>query len=236
MNTQLSTVTAQTMSSREIAELTGKVHSNVLRDIRTMITAIYNIDASNMNHDKIQGVDVTYDEERSYIKNINLDYSHTQTLITGYSILLRKKVIDRWQELEKKEQSTQFLIPKTLSEALLLAGRIQAENERLEEQAKLNAPKVQFAEAIRATNACIDVGVFAKLIGWGRNRLFQKMRHDGLLDGRNLPYQRYKELGVFEIDEGKPWQDSEGKEHPVLITKITGKGQVYLSKKYRMDA
>jgi anti-repressor protein len=106
----------------------------------------------------------------------------------------------------------------------------------LQKRIDVEKPKVEFAEAIRATNACIDVGVFAKLIGWGRNRLFQKMRQDGLLDGRNLPYQRYKELGVFDVDEGKSWKDSEGKEHIPLLTKITGKGQVYLAKRYRMDA
>lgn len=39
---QLATIPQNlTMTSREIAELTGKEHRNVLRDIRTMLTELY---------------------------------------------------------------------------------------------------------------------------------------------------------------------------------------------------
>lgn len=82
------------MSSREIAALTGKEHKHVLTDIRTMIA------------------DLELDEpgfRRIYLDTMNrqqtefvLDRELTETLLTGYSTPLRRKVIARWRELEAK--------------------------------------------------------------------------------------------------------------------------------------
>ncbi|MBV5309870.1 Rha family transcriptional regulator [Chromatium okenii] len=89
-----------TMTSREIAELTGKQHSHVLRDIRTMIAQIYDITHDpNMDHIDIKGVMIERDF-RNYIASISLDKDHTLTLLTGYDAKARFKVIRRWQELE----------------------------------------------------------------------------------------------------------------------------------------
>ena len=53
------------MTSLEIAELTGKLHKTVLRDIRAIIDELYpdsKIDGTKMYHDKIQGVTISYDD------------------------------------------------------------------------------------------------------------------------------------------------------------------------------
>ncbi|MCF5805502.1 hypothetical protein GIV20_06500 [Pseudomonas tremae] len=83
---------SMTMSSLEIAELTGKQHSNVGRDIRKMLTDLG--DDSKLNH--------VHEEKdaRGYTKAYHLDRELTQTLITGYSTPLRLKVIRRLNELE----------------------------------------------------------------------------------------------------------------------------------------
>ncbi|QDH18041.1 hypothetical protein E3D00_07495 [Swingsia samuiensis] len=118
------------MSSLEIAALTGKKHLHVIRDIKKMISDLYDRDATNldnridppslgnlhkiddpnMDHPKIQGITVTKDK-RGYISRIDLDYSHTITLVTGYDTKARKKVVDRWMALEAKEQSTPTIKP-----------------------------------------------------------------------------------------------------------------------------
>lgn len=84
-----------TMSSREIAELTGKLHKNVIRDIREMLEALKK-DGSDLSH-----VRETADS-RGYTTAFHLDRELTETLITGYSIPLRHRVIKRLHELEGK--------------------------------------------------------------------------------------------------------------------------------------
>ncbi|MBV5309239.1 Rha family transcriptional regulator, partial [Chromatium okenii] len=100
------TVLSLSMTSREIAELTDKQHSNVLRDIRAMLVQVHDLtDDSVLNHQVIQGVVIERDF-RNYIALIRLDKDHTLTLLTGYDAKARFKVIRRWQELEAAFAST----------------------------------------------------------------------------------------------------------------------------------
>ena len=127
------------MSSLEIAELTGKQHKNVLADIRNMLNSL-NIDSAVFTAQYKDGTG------RS-LPMFNLPKEETICLIAGYNAQVRMCIIKRWQELEQKE-STHFKMPKTLSEALLLAGQQAAlaeERQRLLEQQK---PKSEFAETV----------------------------------------------------------------------------------------
>jgi phage antirepressor YoqD-like protein len=59
------------------------------------------------------------------------------------------------------------------------------------------------------------------------------MRDDGILMRNNIPYQRYIENECFVVNEQIPYTDSKGKTHPAFTTMVTGRGQVFLEKKYR---
>lgn len=83
---------AVTMSSREIAELTEKRHDHVKRDIENMLSelkqdipSLGGIYLDSMNREQVE---------------YHLDKELTETLITGYSIPLRHKVIRRLNDLE----------------------------------------------------------------------------------------------------------------------------------------
>lgn len=88
----------QTMSSIEIAKLTSKEHKNVLRDIRDMLSKL---DGSNLSHEQYQELK----DERGYVKEILLDKELSTTLVSGYSVPMRHKIIKRWQELEQVTQA-----------------------------------------------------------------------------------------------------------------------------------
>ena len=88
----LAEINQSTMSSREIAERTGKQHSNVCRDIRTML--------SDLGEAKFK-FEFSYSigNGRNYTE-YRLPKDLCLTLVSGYSIPLRHKIITRWQELE----------------------------------------------------------------------------------------------------------------------------------------
>ena len=99
---------AVTMSSREIAELTGKELSNVHRDIRSMIDSLCDDDDSVLNHVKEDK------DARGYTAAFHLNKDLTLTLVAGYSAKLRLSIIRRWQELEAKASQPQ---PVALTQA-----------------------------------------------------------------------------------------------------------------------
>ena len=82
----------KTMSSREIAQLCEKEHFNVKRDCEVMFKGLQ-LDAL-----KFEGIyfDSLNRQQTEYL----LDEELTMTLVTGYNIVLRNRVIKRWKELE----------------------------------------------------------------------------------------------------------------------------------------
>lgn len=156
---------AQTMSSREIAELTGKEHKNVIRDIRAMLDALRD-DGSELSH-------VREDQDaRGYTSAFHLDRELTETLLTGYSVPLRRKVIARWHELEAKAVAPSA--PAQLSRLQLIEIAMQAETERLaleekaiklEEKITEQAPKVEALERFSGNDGRHNTRNASKLLG-----------------------------------------------------------------------
>ena len=218
-----------TMSSLEIAELTGKRHDHVMVDIGKMLS-----DLGKAAPDFAGTAFYEVNNAKRSRKIYNLPKRETLILVSGYSVAMRARIIDRWQELEQKE-SAQFKMPKTLSEALLLAGQQAAlaeERQRLLEQQK---PKVEFAETVERSDGTLSIGDFAKLLPkeWkiGRNKLFKWLRDNKYLMKDNVPYQRYVNEGLFEVIETVNEYDSQ--DYINLLTLITGKGQLYVTGKLK---
>lgn len=91
----LTTTNEMTMSSLEIAELTGKRHDNVLTDIRKMLAEIHSPEKTGQYKDRIGRA----------LPMLLLNREETDCLITGYSAKLRMTVIKRWHELENDNKS-----------------------------------------------------------------------------------------------------------------------------------
>ena len=88
------------MSSREIAELCDKLHKNVLRDIEKMLVEI---GQPKLEPSSFEAEYTTPQNKRA--KEYRLPKDLTTTLITGYRIDLRYKVIKRLEELEARTPS-----------------------------------------------------------------------------------------------------------------------------------
>ena len=98
----------ETMSSVEIAKLTGKRHDHVLRDIRSMLEEL-EVPAPKFGGSYV-GADNT--SRPCY----NLPKRECLILVSGYNLKLRAAIVDRWQELE--EENKQLLIERELTKKL----------------------------------------------------------------------------------------------------------------------
>lgn len=109
-------VNIKTMSSREIAELTGKEHKNVLADIKKTIAEL---EASNeIGRLKFQLSCYTNAQNKEQPEFL-LCKEASLLIVSGYSLVLRKRIIQRWSELEEKTAKQQLDI-QTLSGLMAL--------------------------------------------------------------------------------------------------------------------
>jgi len=183
------------MSSREIAELTGKRHGDVIRDIRVMLDALQEDDADlrHVHHEV---------DERGYTARYLLPKDLTLTLVAGYNIALRRRIVNRWMELEYRAVPS---VPRTLSEALRLAADQADQLERQQQALQAAAPKVEFVDRYATAHGSQGFRQVCKLLhaNEARFRLFlieQKIAYR--LDGALTPYQNHIDAGRFEVKTG----------------------------------
>jgi hypothetical protein len=138
------------ISTEEIATVTKKQHKHVLRDARRMLVGLYGkpgqtfdemiaADGPELDH---PGIRVDKDD-RDYVALITLDREHAMTLVTGYDVKLRKRVVDRLAELERAPSR----LPTT-AEAFASAFSMLAVQERrqIEQGAAIKSIGTEVAE------------------------------------------------------------------------------------------
>ena len=162
---QHQTMTRHVMSSREIAELTGKAHKNVLADIRSMFAEL-EIDWAEFSAQYKDGTG-------RLLPCFNLDRELTDTLLTGYSAKMRLAVVRRWRELEERAQHPR--VPTTFVEALRLAAEQAAQNQHLQSVIEQQAPKVEALERLANTEGTMCITDAAKHIEVKPKQLFDWM-------------------------------------------------------------
>lgn len=188
--------TRETMTSVEIAEITGKEHKNVLVDIDNLLEK----GVSRLN---FQPSNYTTDRGKTY-RCFELTKKGCLILASGYDAVLREKIINRWEQLETEKRNGGFVIPKTLSQALMLAAK---QAEQIEQQQKLlevQKPKVEFFDSVADSKTAVPMNDVAKVLsikGYGRNNLFEYLRNNKVLMNNNRPYQKYVDAGYFRVIE-----------------------------------
>lgn len=211
------------MSSLEVAELTGKRHADVMRDIRNLLDQ----GVAERNFALSEYKDSTGRKLPCY----NLTKKGCLILASGYDAKLREKIIDRWEELEEAKQTGGFQIPQSYSEALMLAAKQAEQIEQANRTINRLQPKADFADAAFQAEGKVDIGQAAKILGlpFGRNTLFKKLKEKGIFFvNRNEPKQRFVNAGYFEMKE----KFIERNSHPgFVVTKIlvTQKGLAYIN-------
>lgn len=221
-------IPAQTMSSVEIAELTGKRHDHVMTDIDKMLSEL-----------EIQSPE--FSGEQTFANNrkrkiYNLPKRECLILVSGYSIQLRTKIIDRWQELESQAQPPSTLNPTNMSRLQLLEMAMQAEQERLalEQQVQEMQPDVQALERIAKAEGSLCVTDVAKQLQIQPKKLFGFLFANEWIFKRTgssawSGYQDKLRQGLIE-HKIEVVQRGDGTDKLVTQVRITAKGMTKLAK------
>ena len=114
--------TGLTMTSREIADLTGKEHFHVKRDVQQMLNDLQ-IDESSFGCTYFDGQNR---KQTEYLLNEEL----TLTLVSGYSVQLRNLIVKQWIEFRSLIRTQQLLIEKQAEEkAALISEKLKIARE-----------------------------------------------------------------------------------------------------------
>ena len=206
-----------TMSSREIAELVGKEHKHVMRDLRVL---------SEQLGDMFEGVVQvwTHPQNKQQYEEYAIKRDTCITLLTGYDSVSRMKVIKRWQELESAQKPA---IPQTYAAALLEAGRLAMELEQAEAQLAIAAPKAEFVDRYVDATGTYGFRQAAKILSVKENWFA-----DFLID-KQIMYRLNKKLTAYSVhvDAGRfVSRAGVGKnEHAFTESRFTAKGLQWVS-------
>lgn len=228
---QLQTIdtNVQTMSSREIANLTEKEHKNVIRDIRTMLNDLK--DGSELSHVKEEL------DSRGYTSEFHLSKELTLTLVAGYNVKLRLAIIKRWQELEAQQQSNLLVLPNftdPAEAAIAWATEYKAKQLALK-QLEVAKPKVEFVDNFveRGTNRNItavakELGVTAIKLGkWLRAKGYMNKATDKQVWNKEFIDKGYGVQKLFNVEV----QEEEFKSGSQAL--ITPAGDVFIKEQIK---
>lgn len=140
-----------------------------------------------------------------------LTLNQSKQVLMRESKFVRKAVIQYIERLEKELQS-QFKVPTTMKEALMLALEQQEQIEKLEAKQLEDKPKVEFYNDVIESKDTVDMATVAKVLNIkniGRNKLFEILRDEKILMQNNQPYQKYIDNGWFRQVESR-WTKPNG--------------------------
>lgn len=201
-----------TMSSREIADLTGKRHPDVKRDIEVMFSQLQE-DVSKVAHIYLDSMNR---QQTEYL----LDRDHVDCLLTGYSAKARMVVIKRWRMLEENEQPK---LPKTLPEALRLAADLAERN-------AIMAPKAEVFDRIVERTNLLNATQVGQSVGMSAIKLNQTLTE---LDVYNRNIKRSKAFQQWFVDGGYGEMKQTDQGYPQAL--FTTAGQAWVVQKFTSE-
>lgn len=102
-----------------------------------------------------------------------------------------------------------------VANALIVAQNIISQKDKQIEEMK---PKAEFFDTVADSKTAISMNEVAKVLdvkGYGRNKLFEFLRENSVLDRWNVPYQKYVDNGWFRVIEQHYQKNGE----PIITTK-----------------
>lgn len=203
---------ARTMSSREIAELVGSRHSDVMRTIDRLLDKRVISGCTPSAYTQEQNGQ----PYRQYLVCKRDSFVVVAQLCPEFTAAL----VDRWQELE-----AQVAKPVELSRMDILQLAMESEKARLlaVEQLAIAAPKAAFVDQYVEAAGSMSFRQVAKLLNANERQFRQMLLDKGVLyylGGVLTPYSQHQEAGRFEVKTGT----SETNGHAFSQARFTAKG------------
>lgn len=126
--------------------------------------------------------------------------------------------------------NAQPALPMSEDEIVLHALQIQNRKiEALSAKVAADAPKVEAFDELMEADGTYTMNAVAKVLGWGRNVMMRELRRLGVLQGNNLPYQRYEHH--FKVVPQTYKNRKTGETVPTATTYVRPSGVEFLRKK-----
>ena len=227
----------ETMTSLEIAEVTGRNHKDVMRSIREMEDAW-----AKVNGRKFALVE--YKDAKGEMRPCySLNKTECLYIATKFNDEARAKLVLRWEELETKERN-QYQVPQSFAEALMLAAKQQEQIEEQQRQLEANSkeivelngaiaemePKVTYVDMILASNETVTTTQIAQDYGQSAKAFNVILRNFGVqhkVGGQWVLYAKHLPFGYVQSDTF-PIVHKNGTNGTVMHTKWTQKGRLFL--------
>lgn len=220
-------VRKETMTSLEIAEVTGKRHSDVLEAIRNMENAWVKVAQRKFPLGSYK--DANNQDRPCYI----LNKTECLYVATKFNDEARAKLVLRWEELENQVRKSEIVMPNFSNPAEAARAWADQYEQKLKLAAKVkeDAPKVEFFESVAESKDAVEMKAVSSTLNYvavGRNKLFAILREQKVLQSNNIPYQKYIDVGYFRTIETKK---NCGSEVRIFIkTLVYQKGLDYIRK------
>ena len=213
------------MSSREIAELCEKEHRHVARDIEVMFEQL------EINPKEYVQIWTHPQNGQSY-REFMLPKDLTLTLVAGYSVKLRKRIIDRWLELENQQNPT-ALLPQNYLQALEQLVASEKEKQALALENKAMKPKADFVDLYVDIGTTKSLRETAKILNMPEKAMIAALERDKALyrqSGNLIPYSDKQSRGLFTVKTGTAEHG-----HNFTQTRVTSKGIQWIAQRYASE-
>ena len=218
-------IKGSTMSSLELARVTGKNHKELLRSMRGMEIAW-----ENTTGRKFALTSYTDKSNRQSVMYA-LNKSESLYVISKFKDEIRAKVILRWEALEKQVQPNEDTI---LLEAMqILNTRIAQKEQQLllqEQSIKEAAPKVEYCNKVLQSESTYVTNQIAKELGMSARSLNKRLREFGVQynqSGTWVLYSRYEGQGYTKT-KTHHYYNSLNEQCTSMQTVWTEKGRMFI--------
>ena len=234
----------QTMSSLEIAKLTGKPHNDVMKAIRAMEPSWEKVSQGkfSLSSRKVEQPNGGIREYPCY----ELTKTECLYVATKFNDEARAKLVLRWEELEQKQRAQMLQLPDFTdpAEAAMAWAKeykekkvLAIENKKLEEENIQLAAENQelkhdknYLDLIMRSKALLTVSQIAQDYGMSGKALNKQLAQMGIqysINGQWILYAKYKDCGYVSsrsIDITR----ADGRPDVVLHTEWTQAGRKFL--------